>query len=370
MLTFLSYKNTDNKCSKDGFTVVELLIVIVVIAILAAVSAVAFSNVQNRAIDSSLKQSLAQVIKRVEADKVIRGNYADSLQELKGSTNSNNEDMNYQYTPLDTGYCVSVTMKGRAMYASSSDSTPTQGVCDGHDQPASGPIVDPVVHTQTGTFDTRQPTEGGGVDVSFEIDYDLQPSDYVFILYNAGYRTKMKLTAPNGTTLQPLYNKSMGVSGYQQHIAYGISGLTGRQTIGANACWSVQCHQYSSTVEAGYVVYVVRGLGPNPTFTATSTAYGTNPPEGSQFGPSAQSLGARKLAVFSYTYYGTRSPGFIDKSNPALTWKIDATSGNTSRDQVAARHTYTSSSTEISYAMIIPSGVSARYSGAVLFTFQ
>lgn len=180
------------------------------IAILAAVSAFAFSNVQNRAIDSSLKQSLAQVIKRIEADKVIRGNYEDSLQELKDSNNSNNEDVNYQYTRLDTGYCVSITMKGRAMYASSSDSTPTQGVCDGHDQPASRSIVDPVVHMQTGTFDTQHPTEGGGVDVSITIDYELKPTDNVFILYNSGYRTKMKLTAPNGTTLQPLYNKSMG----------------------------------------------------------------------------------------------------------------------------------------------------------------
>lgn len=159
-------------------------------------------------------------------------------------------------------------------------------------------------------------------------------------------------------------------SGYQQHIAYGISGLTGRQTIGANACWSVQCHKYSSTVEAGYIVYVVRGLGPNPTFTATSTAYGTNPPEGSQFGPSAQSLGTRKLAVFSYVYYGNKTPGFLDKSSPSLTWKIDATSGNTAQSQVAARHTYTTTSSNIEYAMLIPTGSSARYSGAVLFTFQ
>lgn len=173
----------------------------------------------------------------------------------------------YRYTSDGTAFCLTASQRRISMHTSSTASLPVDGTCEGHEASSDEPINDPVVHTQTGSFDTRQPAAGGGVDVPIAIDYDLQPTDYVFILYNAGYRTKMKLTAPNGTTMQPLYTKSMGVSGYQQHIAYGISGLTGRQTIEANAYWSVQCHEYTSVVEAGYIVYVVRGLGSSPAVT-------------------------------------------------------------------------------------------------------
>lgn len=55
-----------------GFTIVELLIVIVVIAILAAISIVAYTGIQNRAHDSAL-QSDANVIR-----KVIKMYYADN----------------------------------------------------------------------------------------------------------------------------------------------------------------------------------------------------------------------------------------------------------------------------------------------------
>lgn len=64
-------KSTTNR----GFTIVELLIVIVVIAILAAISIVAYSGIQNRAKTSSGQQLAAQVEKKAQAYYTILNTY-------------------------------------------------------------------------------------------------------------------------------------------------------------------------------------------------------------------------------------------------------------------------------------------------------
>ena len=48
---------------RSGFTIVELLIVIVVIAILAAITVVAYNGIQERANSSKAKADLSQLAK-------------------------------------------------------------------------------------------------------------------------------------------------------------------------------------------------------------------------------------------------------------------------------------------------------------------
>jgi len=63
---------------QTGFTIVELLIVIVVIAILAAISIVAYSGIQARARDNVRKQDLAQISKALKLYNVDKGDYAEA----------------------------------------------------------------------------------------------------------------------------------------------------------------------------------------------------------------------------------------------------------------------------------------------------
>ncbi|AHB42068.1 General secretion pathway protein G [Candidatus Saccharibacteria bacterium RAAC3_TM7_1] len=80
---------------QTGFTIVELLIVIVVIAILAAITIVAYNSIQARARDNVRKQDLAQISKALKLYAVDNdGDYA-SLQCGSGGTNS------YGWLPSD-----------------------------------------------------------------------------------------------------------------------------------------------------------------------------------------------------------------------------------------------------------------------------
>jgi len=69
----------------QGFTIVELLIVIVVIAVLAAISIIAFNGVQSRAIDSAGKSDIKTVNTKLKIFEIDNSRYPVSDTELSAS---------------------------------------------------------------------------------------------------------------------------------------------------------------------------------------------------------------------------------------------------------------------------------------------
>lgn len=120
----------------SGFTIVELLIVIVVIAILAAITIVAYNGIQERTRASSVSSALNQANKKLAIYQVdFPGQYPPDLA-TAGITDTGS--VTYQYTVNNSvnpaTYCVTATTGSTSYKSSSTATTPTSGGCAGHGQ--------------------------------------------------------------------------------------------------------------------------------------------------------------------------------------------------------------------------------------------
>lgn len=73
----MRYKITNQNVS--GFTLVELIVIIVIIGILAAITVVGYNGVQHRAADSSTQKALSDAQKSVQLYRVDKGSYPPNL---------------------------------------------------------------------------------------------------------------------------------------------------------------------------------------------------------------------------------------------------------------------------------------------------
>lgn len=73
------------KQKQSGFTIVELLIVIVVIGILAAITIVAYNGIQNRSNDAAVQSDLAALVKKIKLLEVDLGAVPPSGQRSHGT---------------------------------------------------------------------------------------------------------------------------------------------------------------------------------------------------------------------------------------------------------------------------------------------
>lgn len=95
---------------RAGFTIVELLVVIVVIAILAAITVVSYNGLTKQAIETTMKSDLKSAASTLEIDNVRNGAYpanAGLVSNGQGLKSSGSNVFNYSVD--DTGYCISVT---------------------------------------------------------------------------------------------------------------------------------------------------------------------------------------------------------------------------------------------------------------------
>lgn len=116
----MSLNNIKNMQKDRGFTIVELLIVIVVIGILAAITIVAYNGIQNRSKTTSAQSLATNVAKKAEAYNAIANGYPatraafatqpestlDDPASVTGATPTNERTVLYQTCATPSGFRV------------------------------------------------------------------------------------------------------------------------------------------------------------------------------------------------------------------------------------------------------------------------
>jgi prepilin-type N-terminal cleavage/methylation domain-containing protein len=154
----------------DGFTIVELLIVIVVIGILAAIVIVAYNGIQNSAHNTAVQQDLRQAKMKIEAYRIDpnggNGSYPTSgtpliNADITVSKSAYLDALNMRYCWLadGSGYSLSARSKGGGMYTISH----LNGVTELTNYPTgsgTGSLCDITISATTGTWGNN-PGAGG-----------------------------------------------------------------------------------------------------------------------------------------------------------------------------------------------------------------
>lgn len=109
-----------------GFTIVELLVVIVVIAILASISIVSYNGITNRAKETALKSDLQNGATQLQVEQIETGVYPADADDLKRS-----EGTEFTYSSTNTTFCLAATndsLPGKSFYITQ-DGAIVEGEC-------------------------------------------------------------------------------------------------------------------------------------------------------------------------------------------------------------------------------------------------
>jgi len=243
---------------KQGFTIVELLIVVVVIAILASITIVSYNGVTKSAKNSAIQGILSQASQKLELAKMnsTADTYPASLSDA-GIDLVSSGDTVYTYAPSSDSklFCLASSRSGRTYYVTSTIRNPKPGICNAS-----------VGVAGTGDVATDGASSGGTAPAPVVATYSIfngqTPSTTQLVYSDGGGSLKIGdrfyTSNANGISVKGLriYNPSgadstflsLGVTAYAYLNDWTGSNITRDTTFGSSP---VATQSYSGTRTAG-----------------------------------------------------------------------------------------------------------------------
>lgn len=110
----------------SGFTLVELMVVVVIITLLATIGTVSYIGMQQRARISNVTSSLKQAADQVSVYEVKHRMYPATLAAAEVVISP---EVTYSYSQTSSDFCISATYKGLDAHHITSDLKVLEGAC-------------------------------------------------------------------------------------------------------------------------------------------------------------------------------------------------------------------------------------------------
>jgi type IV pilus assembly protein PilA len=153
-----------------GFTIVELLIVIVVVGILAAISIAAYNGIQGSAKTAATQSEVTQAVREIEAFRVATSSTDTYPVALDCSETPDAQticlqadsgaELIYTYDSDTNSYCVSVTRESISYMSTTTDTSPSEGACP--NETITNLIVNPSLETSGTAWELSAASLSGG----------------------------------------------------------------------------------------------------------------------------------------------------------------------------------------------------------------
>jgi prepilin-type N-terminal cleavage/methylation domain-containing protein len=243
-----------NKLTR-GFTIVELLIVIVVIAILAAIVIVAYNGIQQRAREATIKADLSNAAKKMAIDNTLNGSYPLTAAAVDGGKGlPASSGTTYQFHSTGSTYCITGTNGTSTYTISDTATTPTSGGCAGDGVGGVGAVTNLVINPSfevdpggwnsdmkngdTSSISTAQANSGthsmaltitsSGNDSYLECYINLQPGTYTV----SGY-VRLPNNGATFSNRDAMFYSVNGLSSVPNTVAYNRSVINQWQRVSA-----------------------------------------------------------------------------------------------------------------------------------------
>ncbi len=215
---------------QSGFTLVELLIVIVVIAILAAITLVSYNGVQAKANASVLQSDLSESATTLSLAKIDNGYVYPASQSSAGLTASSGDTLTYNVSADGLTYCLQAVGFNLGYALTNGDTRPQVGYCSGTSF-VSGTYTPPAqlpapVLASAGSFGHIS-----GNTISVPVPSGVASGSLVVMDIHAMWPTTTAPTAaaislPAGWTVGPLYTYYETVDNYSVGLFFAYKHAT------------------------------------------------------------------------------------------------------------------------------------------------